>query len=280
MYSGSAKRSPFIVIIFLCALISHVHAGCVEVGFDDGYANDWFINTFDSDFNIDDGDIHNIRFDSDSALNGIGAAIISGTHKINAIHQLDSGNFVFSTYSNVTVGGVKYESGDLIKYDVDTGNSNLYFSGDNFSKKENIDAVYIRENGNIVFSTKTDAQLGGVSFKKGDAIEYDPFSGKSKVLVNGDAFGVTGNIDALHILDDGDILFSIFQSAELGDMRIGGEDLFRLDVQTGMTSIAIDNIKNTHSHNIDGFTTPIPESATATLLIAGVLLGALRQKNH
>ena len=40
---------------------------------------------------------------------------------------------------------------------------------------EQIDALHVRNNGNILLSTDTSATLGGLTFLDGDIVEYNPF---------------------------------------------------------------------------------------------------------
>lgn len=269
MWPNSIRtKSLFIVITCLYIFVSQASAALEKT--DKGNCiGRWGWGTVYSDLKLTHHDVYRSKLSSGSSLGEFGMAIISGYNKIDAIHQLSNGNFVISTYSTVTLDGTKYDSGDLIEYNAYTGQSNLYFNGDSFSNKENIDAVYIRENGNIVLSTKDDAKLGGISFKSNDVVEYNPITRQASILVNGGVIGSKQNIDALHILDDGDIIFSVSHSGKSKWQKFCDEDLFRFDFQTGTTLVLADFEKISHRHNINGLTMVIPEPATAVLLIAG-----------
>ncbi|MBT3710703.1 MAG: hypothetical protein HOG19_14780, partial [Gammaproteobacteria bacterium] len=60
---------------------------------------------------------------------------------------------------------------------------------------ENIDAVYVKDNGNIVFSTTADAEIGATSFNRSDLVEYDPMSGIATVLLEGSDSDVFDAVD-------------------------------------------------------------------------------------
>lgn len=273
-------KNVFILIVFLSMLVPKVHATCVPIEFDE----EWYLESLCEDFGVDKGNgkgknkykygnkgLYQIKFNVDSSLSNLGTGIVSRSHEINAIHQLDNENFVLSSYSKVTVGGNEYDSGDLIKYNIKTGESELYFSGELFDKKENIDAVYIRDNGNIVLSTQNNAELGGVKFKKRDIVEYDPINDQLSILVDGGVLGNKANIQALHILDDGDIIFSVYGSVKIDDMKVGKGDLLRFNAFDGVTYIGHDFDKGNGDCEINAFTTVVPEPATIMFFVAGGL---------
>ncbi|MBW8015216.1 MAG: PEP-CTERM sorting domain-containing protein [Planctomycetes bacterium] len=263
----SIMSKNIITIGLFCLLSSQVFACPVKVEIDkEGTQLNWF-----SDLKVKGDEIYTVDFDGVSGLGDLGMGIISKSHKINAIHQLDSGKFVLSTYSHIHVGSERYESGDLFEYNPNTGQSSLYFSGKLFDKKENIDAVYVRSNGNVVFSTKDDAKLANVSFGKGDIVEYDPVADQLNILMDGGTIGSNGNVQAVHLLDDGDILFSIHGPSKLNDLKVHKGDLFRFDVQSGTTSLAATFDEVLHGKDIEGFTGVIPEPASVMLLMAGAL---------
>lgn len=267
MCPGFFKRLiSLIILAFLCVAVSQVCASYKDVDPGSEFRGRWYL-----DMELNDDEIYTVEFDSGSQLSGFGAGIISRSNKINAIHQMDNGNYVLSSYSSMNVGGVKYESGDLFEYDPVTGQSSLFFSGSLFDKKENIDAVYVRSNSNIVFSTKGDAKLANVSFKKGDIVEYNPATDQLHILMYGESFDKNGNVEAAHILDDGDILFSISGASKLDNMKVKKGDLFRFDIQTSSISLAANLDGVIHGKDIEGFTAQIPDPASIMYLIAGAL---------
>ena len=267
MYSNPIKTAVLLMLVVIFSIpVSQVCASHMEIGIENGPEIDWFF-----DLKVDGGEIYTVNFDDGTQLSGLGTGIISKSHKINAIHQLDNGNFILSAYSQINVGSASYESGDLFEYNPFTGSSSLFFSGSLFDKKENIDAVYVRDNGNIVFSTNDDAKLANVSFKKVDIVEYDPLNDQLNILMDGGTVGSNGNIQAVHILDDGDILFSIYGPQKLDDIKISKGDLFRFDIQTGTTSLAANFDEVIHGKDIEGITIEIPEPASIMFLMAGTL---------
>jgi hypothetical protein len=74
------------------------------------------------------------------------------------------------------LGGLTFQEDDVIEYDPALGTSVLRLEGDNFSSNENIDALHVMNNGNVVMviSTTLGATLGGITFEDGDLLRYDP----------------------------------------------------------------------------------------------------------
>ena len=113
-----------------------------------------------------------------------------------------------------------FEDGDLVESDP-FDSATLFFDEDLFSDDEDIDAVHVLANGNIVLSTKGSATLGGLSFQDQDLVIYNPSgvsvggiaAGTAQLLVDGSNLivnesDVDEDIDAVHVLDNGNIVFS------------------------------------------------------------------------
>ncbi|MCH8923481.1 MAG: lamin tail domain-containing protein, partial [Planctomycetes bacterium] len=84
--------------------------------------------------------------------------------------------------------------------------------------RENIDAVHVMPNGNIVLSTTGTAMLGSnaFSFRNGDLVEYNPTSGAVTLLFSELSFiGESENIDAVSVLANGHLVFSTGGPARL-----------------------------------------------------------------
>ena len=163
--------------------------------------------------------------------------LFSGSEDIDAAHLMADGHFVISTIGNATLGGLSFSKGDLVEYDPIADTATLLFDNTLFSATEDINAVYIRDNGNIVMSTVGSAQLGGLSFGDGDLIEYNPTAGTASLLFDENLFSGNENIDAMHILDDGHILLSTTNNATLGGLSFGKGDVAEYDPVAGTASL-------------------------------------------
>ena len=127
----------------------------------------------------------------------------------NAVHLLPNGQFILSANASSTLGGQAFEPEDLVRYDPISNTATLIFDGSAIfaDAGENIDAVYVLDNGNLVISTTADAAIGGTSFDKSDLIEYDVVGGTATVRVDGsdtDVFGAADltQVDAAYIRVD------------------------------------------------------------------------------
>ncbi|MHC4552040.1 MAG: PEP-CTERM sorting domain-containing protein [Planctomycetota bacterium] len=136
---------------------------------------------------------------------------------IDAVHVLLNGNIILSMENDETYGGVEYKDGDLVEFNPNNGNASLYFSVALIGNKD-IDAMSLTSTGNLILSTSLSATLAGVSFGNGDLVEYNPGTGVAELLFDGsDLFKLTEDIDAVHFLDNGNIVLSTENDATLGD---------------------------------------------------------------
>lgn len=156
---------------------------------------------------FDDEDI--VEYDpvADSATLYLdGSAIFSGDEDIDAACLLPNGHILLSTDGAATIGGLSFNDEDLVEYDPVARTATLYLDGSAiFSNDEDIDAVSVLIDGRIVLSTVGSATIGSRSFGEEDLIEYDPLSGTTSQLFNGQAlFAQTNeNVNAVHIVERG-----------------------------------------------------------------------------
>jgi cysteine-rich repeat protein len=120
---------------------------------------------------------------------------------IDAFYVMPNGHIILSTYETATLGGLTFRDGDLADYDPDTDTATLFFSESHFAGDEDIDALSVLPNGHLVLSVERDtgASLGGLTFKDGDLIEYDPVHDTATLLLSEAVLGGDQDIDAVDI---------------------------------------------------------------------------------
>ena len=159
---------------------------------------------------------------------------------------------ILSTDMSETLGGLAFASRDLAEYDPLTDSSTLYFDGALFSDWPNVDAVHVLDNGDIILSTKIGATLGGLTFRNGDLIEYNPTTDTATLYFDESLFvGGDENIDAVHILSNGNIVLSTVGDATLGGMTFGAADLSEYNPTTDVATLFLDGSLFDGSENID-----------------------------
>ena len=174
--------------------------------------------------------------------------IFTNDADIDALHLLASGNFVLSTRANETLfnGGapIPMLDGDLVEIQPDGTFVQFLFNEATFnSGNEDIDAVFVRDNGNIVLSTTGNANLGtpGLGFNDDDIIEYDPVADTATLLLDGATIitnvGGDEDIDAVRLLDDDSILFSLTQNRTVAGVAFLDGDIILFDPATGTASL-------------------------------------------
>lgn len=133
-----------------------------------------------------------------------GSAVFSGAtdFDIDAVYIRSNGLIVLSTRFDATLGGLAFGGGDLIEYNRLSNKATLLFDGGALftDPVEDIDAVYLFDDGQIALSTQTDAILGGLSFADGDVVKYDPVSNTAELYFAETNFtDIAADLDALHI---------------------------------------------------------------------------------
>ncbi len=201
---------------------------------------------------------------------------------VDAFHMMADGDFVLSTTFDQVLGGLSFKASDLVRYNPATGTASLLFDGRLLGRHANVDAVYVRDSGEILLSTSSSASLAGLSFRSGDVIAYDPVAGTASRVFDQDWFCRNENIDALHVLDDGDLVISTFTGGRLFGLDYSCGDLVRVDLAARTAEIFIDDdiYESCLFVNTDAFsmTPAIPEPATLTLLILGGAAGLVRRR--
>ena len=151
-----------------------------------------------------------------------------------------------------TLGGLTFRNGDLAEYNPSTDTATLYFNEDLFTGDAEIDALHVLANGNIILSTADVATLGGLSFEDGDLIEYNPATDTAALFFDENLFIGDENIDAVHILDNGNIILSIHENnGRLGGMNFGYGDLIQYNPTTNAATMFLDGSLFSSNADID-----------------------------
>ena len=147
------------------------------------------------------------------------------------------GNIIISSSGSEIIGGLHFRDGDLVEYDEVTNTASLLFSETLFLNDEDIDAVTMLANGNIVFSTEEEETLAGLRFNDGDLIEYNPTTNMVSLFFSEGLFSYDTDIDAAHVLDNGNIVLSTQSDAKLGGLRFNDGDLVEYNPTTNFTRL-------------------------------------------
>jgi len=151
------------------------------------------------------------------------------------------GNIILSVDNTETLGGLSFGKGDLVEYNPITDTATLYLDGSLFSGPSDIDAVHVLGNGNIVLSTVANATLGGLSFGKGDLIEYNPTTDTATLYLDEALFSsAQPNIDSAYVNGSGDIILSTTGNAMLGGLSFGKDDLIEYNPTTDTATLFFD----------------------------------------
>lgn len=148
-----------------------------------------------------------------------------GVNDADAVHLFKNGHIAFSAATSSTIGSntLAFEPEDVVVWDPILLTASVLFDGSCvfdgvMGANENIDAVYVKDNGSIVFSTVGPASITytgptTVNFNQGDIVEYVPAfpgdcDGTASILIDAsdaDIFNGEVQVDSLYIrVDDSD----------------------------------------------------------------------------
>ena len=126
-----------------------------------------------------------------------------------------------------------------------------------------------------MLSTDNSATIGGLDFGEGDLIEYNPTTETASLLLSNTVFSQNTNIDAVHILDNGDFLLSSQSSTTLAGLTFSGGDIVQYNPTTQTVALFLSESLSSNNANIDAIfgtdelASSVPEPATIALLSLG-----------
>ncbi|MCI5106086.1 MAG: DUF11 domain-containing protein [Pseudomonadales bacterium] len=143
-----------------------------------------------------------------------------GVDDADAVHLFKNGHIALSAEGSSTIGSntLAFEPEDIVVWDPIQETATMLFDGSAIfdgpiTSNQNIDAVYVKDDGRIVFSTEGPASITfagptTVSFNAGDIVEYDPSDGSATILVDAsdsDIFNGEVQVDGIYVrVDDSD----------------------------------------------------------------------------
>jgi hypothetical protein len=103
----------------------------------------------------------------------------------------------------------------------------------------------------IILSTDNTETLGGLTFNSNDLAEYNPSTDTATLYFDGDLFTGATDIDATHVLGNGNIILSTFESATLGGLSFDAGDLVEYNPSTDTATLYFDQDLFSQTENID-----------------------------
>lgn len=200
----------------------------------------------------------------DAGIKFLNQSVFASNERLEALHVLANGNVAIATRGPSVVDGNAIDPADIVE--ITTGGTfvQTLFNGDTlFSNTfERIDAVWIRDNGNIVLSTAGNANLVGTPIRDEDIVEFDP-SGPTVLipfLFDGSVEIVGGSdVDAVHVLDDDNLLLSTTGNETVGGVafRDGDVILFDRSTSTGSLHMSEAHYGGNDDTNVISFEVPV-----------------------
>ena len=175
------------------------------------------------------------------ALSGADITEIYNTENTSSSSS-SSSSLYLSTDSGATLGGLTFEDEDIINYDADADTSTRTFEGDAvYSFDEETNGIHVQSNGKILLTTESSAIIGTLFFNDEDIVEYDPTTGIATMIFDGSAVNSSiGEINALSLLDNGNIVISTTSSATIGSLSFNDDDLVEYNPTSGTATMLLD----------------------------------------
>jgi phage baseplate assembly protein gpV len=139
-----------------------------------------------------------------NCISTVALAVIAGAGSAGA------DPLILSTAATSVIDDQEFLSGDLFSVDETPGSAALFLSDAIFAEAEDVDAAAHQPDGSVILSTASQSQIGAEAFEDGDLVLYDPATGDATQWLDDDStFFTDVDIDAVHVLDDGHVLFSV-----------------------------------------------------------------------
>jgi hypothetical protein len=192
-----------------------------------------------------------------------GARFATANADVDAFDMLPNGNLLLSTTSVATLGGLSFRAGDIVEYNPIADSASLFFSQDLITRtngravSSNVDVVSRLPNGNLLLSISDSAnrQLGGVTFTDDDVLEYNPVTNTASLVFDGSSLLQVASgdldIDAFHVLANGDVLFSTIVDSSLGLFSFRDGDLVQFHGSSGTASVFFSESHFSRNTDID-----------------------------
>jgi len=154
----------------------------------------------------------------------------------DAISIRDDGTFMFSSRTHFFVNETKFDQRAIIDFNPFTRVATKEFE----QLGVDISGVDLLDNGNYLIAAKQSGRvIGGLEYNIGDVFEYDPVVGTSELFFSaenflteeeGGVYSAPANIDALELLENGNLLFSTTNSAQVETADGDGTRVFQANV--------------------------------------------------
>jgi len=244
--------------------------------------------TADKDFDIGSdsyrkGDIVEYESTPSSTLFFDRDLVTGGNDVLTAVHRHGLSGLIFTTQGNFEIGADSFDRGDLVLYDLNTDTATKFFDRDLITNgNRNVTAATLLTNGNLIFTTENDFEVGTALFEAGDLALYDFATGTASLYFDRDLI-TDGDqeIQSTHVLANGNILFTTAGESTIGSDSYQEGDVILYDFTSGSSSLYLDrDVITDGGQSIIAFSLAVPEPSGALIgCFALGLVGLRRQRS-
>lgn len=214
---------------------------------------------------------YDIEFDSASIFSSnLSSGNLARPVNLDALHISEEGDLLFSIRGGTTrINELSARHTDIVSILQSSSETSRFFRAGN-----DIAGFDLLPSGNFLFSTKVDTIIDGETFEIGSIIEVDSMTGTASTFFDPSNFftvedGGTlakGNIDAIEVLPNGNLLLSTSSTAEIGTaaenaVRILQSGVYEYDLATGSVTTFLDpSVFQNNSADVKSFAVLSPVS--------------------
>ena len=245
---------------------------------------------------VDGAPNHGFLLRADLDANGDDQKIATGTNDVEAerpvltiVYRCECGsdcavvndvsdNVLLSFDDDVKVATDEFARGDIFELNPNTASAVAKLMADGLitPNSRNIGGVSFRGDSTAYLAINGSSSIDGQSFDSGDMVRFDRQSGSVARIINRNEFSGANTVDAVHLQNDGTVLFSVANEGSFNGLYVYPDDIIAYTPGTSAVSRYLDG--NTLSTGVDGDIDALHQfpsgrfafSFAATATVAGV----------
>ena len=203
-------------------------------------------------------------------------AFANNVVNLDALSIRADGTFIFSAQTGLIIDGVSIDQRSLVDFNPLTREFDILFRQNGVD----ISGLDILDDDNVLLAAKQDAVIAGLQYNIGDVIKYTFSTSNAETFFSADnfltveeggRFTAPANIDAVELLENGNLLFSTTNETQVefgtdpdDAVMVEQESVYEYDFATGETTLFFDGSQFNVNTDLKSFSL-LPEAVVVAV---------------